>query len=113
MKESENEWFKKHEILLLTTARREREMKEKQSREKAGAEEAAKLREAHWMRCPKCGYEMEEIGERGVKIDRCTKCGGVYLDQGELEEILLSKDSKRRSIFRSIANVITGEKLSD
>ncbi|MCH9683390.1 MAG: zf-TFIIB domain-containing protein [Deltaproteobacteria bacterium] len=39
------------------------------------------------MRCPKCGMPLDEITFRGVKVDKCFGCGGVYLDDGELEEL--------------------------
>jgi Zn-finger nucleic acid-binding protein len=37
------------------------------------------------MRCPKCGRKLEEVVYHKVRIDRCTGCGGVWLDPGELE----------------------------
>src|SRR5690349_9426617 len=42
--------------------------------------------------CPLCRQSMEEIayGEsRGVRIDRCRPCGGLWLDPGELVAIQL------------------------
>jgi hypothetical protein len=50
-------------------------------------EEANKLREAHWLRCAKCGMEMETIAFRGVEIERCFHCGGTYLDEGERDKL--------------------------
>ncbi|MEW6364642.1 MAG: zf-TFIIB domain-containing protein [Acidobacteriota bacterium] len=110
-KSSENEWFHKHEIVLIQSAKRARQLREKEERSKAEAEEAKQLRELHWMHCPKCGHKMEELGERGIKIDRCIKCHGIYLDRGELEEILLAQSIARRSIFRKLATIITGEEI--
>ena len=37
------------------------------------------------LKCPRCGLEMQEVAIEHVKVDRCTECGGVYLDKGELE----------------------------
>jgi Zn-finger nucleic acid-binding protein len=37
------------------------------------------------LKCPRCGSEMNELAIDHVKVDRCTGCGGVYLDRGELE----------------------------
>ena len=37
--------------------------------------------------CPRCGSEMSEVTAEHVKVDRCTGCGGVFLDKGELEMI--------------------------
>ncbi len=50
-------------------------------------QECQRLRKLHWMRCPKCGMPLDEITFRGVKIDKCLSCGGVYLDDGELEQV--------------------------
>ncbi len=71
-------------------ARIEREQTEKH-REKLQVEaaqaEAEKLRILHWMRCAKCGSEMESVQFRGVVIERCPSCAGVYLDAGELGKL--------------------------
>lgn len=40
---------------------------------------------AHWMKCPKCGADMQEVTMESVKVDRCGECHGVYFDAGELE----------------------------
>jgi len=37
--------------------------------------------------CPKCQAPMKPIERSGVTIDRCTECGGVFLDRGELERL--------------------------
>jgi hypothetical protein len=39
------------------------------------------------MRCPKCGRKLGETVYQHVCIDRCTGCGGVGLDPGELEAL--------------------------
>ena len=44
-------------------------------------------KQLHWMRCPKCGSELSEVQFRAVKVDKCFTCGGVYLDDGELEQL--------------------------
>jgi len=36
------------------------------------------------MQCPKCGMHLIEIDYRGIKIDRCSDCEGIWLDKGEL-----------------------------
>lgn len=52
------------------------------------------MKEEHWMRCPKCGQQMEEIAFMGVMVDHCTSCSGIYFDKGELDLILESKERK-------------------
>jgi protein-arginine kinase activator protein McsA len=51
------------------------------------ADEREKLRKQHFMRCPKCGMELKEIALRGVQVDRCFSCNGLWLDEGELEKL--------------------------
>ncbi len=37
------------------------------------------------MRCPKCRADMEQVEYEGTEIDRCTICGGIWFDAGEIE----------------------------
>jgi hypothetical protein len=41
--------------------------------------------------CPRCESVMNEVSVEHVKVDRCTGCGGVFLDKGELEMLTHSK----------------------
>jgi hypothetical protein len=71
-------------------ARQELERKKKTEEENHGRleeEEKRRLKELHHMRCPKCGMGLIQIDYRGIKIDRCSGCDGVWLDAGELESI--------------------------
>jgi hypothetical protein len=65
---------------------------EKEKHEQLGEEEKKKLKELHFMRCPMCGMELIEIFYNGVHTDKCSECGGIWLDAGEFE--LLSKTDK-------------------
>jgi tRNA(Ile2) C34 agmatinyltransferase TiaS len=38
--------------------------------------------------CPKCPGILESYTFQGFAVDRCHKCGGIWLDNGELEEIV-------------------------
>lgn len=51
------------------------------------AEEQRAARELHYMHCPKCGMQLEEIQLGDVRIDKCFGCHGLWLDDGELERI--------------------------
>ncbi len=51
------------------------------------AEEQRKLKQLHWMRCPKCGMEMHEVRLGTIDVDTCFSCGGVFLDKGEIDVI--------------------------
>lgn len=39
------------------------------------------------MRCPRCDDSLQESQVEGVTIESCEKCGGVWLDSGELEQL--------------------------
>lgn len=86
---SENEFFHKHSQDLI---RKRREGLDK----KRSEEEKLHKKETHWMKCPKCGHDMEEINLEGIMIDRCveTDCGGMYFDKGELELLMEVYGSK-------------------
>ena len=60
---------------------------EKQRQNLLETEERLKLKELHYMQCPKCGMQLVEIDYRGIKIDKCTACDGVCLGAGELEMV--------------------------
>ena len=38
--------------------------------------------------CPCCEKNMEVRGRHGVAIDVCPHCRGVWLDKGELDQVL-------------------------
>lgn len=40
------------------------------------------------LRCPACDAPMQTVDRRGVVIDICRDCRGVYLDRGELDKLL-------------------------
>jgi len=40
--------------------------------------------------CPQCGEQMQVVnycGDSGIYVDRCGRCGGVWLDHEELENV--------------------------
>lgn len=91
--EAEEEYFRKEELERI-----------KRMRQKLDEERRARMREqerqSHWMRCPKCGAKMEEVLFRHVMVDRCTECGYVGFDHGELD-LLLSDDQPLLARFGS------------
>jgi uncharacterized protein len=94
--EKEEEYFARLEL--------ERKKKIEEEKLKQLAEdEKLRLKELHHMRCPKCGMELSEVEFKGVHIDKCLNCEGIWLDAGELETVSkFKKDSldKLFSIFK-------------
>ena len=93
---AEDEYFAKQEL--------ERRKKWAQERSaQMAVEEKEKLKQAHWMKCPKCGMDLREIELHGVKVDQCANCGGIFLDAGEIEQLSKHDEgvmSRMFSMFR-------------
>jgi len=48
------------------------------------------------MKCPKCKFEeLTKIKINGVKIDRCSYCGGLWFDKDELK---ISRDKRDKDL---------------
>jgi uncharacterized protein len=101
----EDEWFRENEKHLLEAARVARERRERERSEKEAASERKKIRDAHYMKCPKCGHDLKEEDLVGVKVDRCTHCEGVFFDAGELDQLFAKKAEERRGFFRRLAGI--------
>lgn len=56
-------------------------------REKMKVAEEAKAAGTSSMQCPRCDGTLQELKVEEVTIDNCDKCGGVWLDSGELEQL--------------------------
>jgi len=86
----ENEYFHRQEKELIA------KMKAKLEAESA-REVVAK--------CPHkgCDCDMKEVDFENIKVDMCDKCGGVWLDGGELAQ-LMSKEENKGSWFSRLFN---------
>jgi hypothetical protein len=101
----EDEWFRKNEKQLIEQARAAREKRERARAAHEKAAERKRLKELHFMKCPKCGHDMKEEVVEGVTVERCTFCEGLYFDAGELERACLRKADERRSLLRKLIGV--------
>jgi uncharacterized protein len=54
-------------------------------------------------RCPKCGAELIPVPYRGIELDKCSRCRGVWLDFGELDQVV-TEDS---GLFGSVRRIFT------
>lgn len=92
---AEDEYFAKLEL-----ERKKQWEKERQA--KMGTQEKEKLKELHYMKCPKCGMDLHTIDFKNLKLDRCVSCNGTWFDAGEMETLLASEQSflgKVKGIF--------------
>jgi hypothetical protein len=91
---TEDEYFARLEF-----ERRRKEIETRQA--KLQAEERARLKQLHHMRCPKCGMELAEIEFKGIKVDRCVACNGLWFDGGEIDQVL----TQGKSFFGKLGNI--------
>lgn len=61
-----------------------------ENRARLQEQQREELKKLHWMRCPKDGMELVEIELMGIHLDKCTHCGGIFFDGGELDTLLES-----------------------
>ena len=74
-------------------------------RETAEAERQ-RLKALHFMHCPKCGMDMHEVKLRGLDVDVCFACNGVFLDRSEVDVIAAPQ---QKGIMAAILNWLRPE----
>jgi hypothetical protein len=72
-------------------AERDRELLERLRREQQAGAEGTSKEEARG-RCPKCGTSLQPRSLHGVSVDACPACRGMWLDEGELQELARRED---------------------
>jgi uncharacterized protein len=90
----EEEFFAKEEANRLHALAMERARAMRQ-------QELDELKQAHWMRCPKCGFDLQPVKFKGLTVDKCFHCNGTWLDAGELETLA----GKESHFLQSIVSV--------
>ena len=91
--DKEEEYFARLEM-------EQRKKREAERQKRFAEEEKKRLKELHYMHCPKCGMELSEMDYKGIRIDKCFHCEGIWLDAGELDEISnLEKSALTRLFF--------------
>ncbi len=94
---NEDEYFLLHDQELI-----------KAQRAKLDAERRVAERKSHYMKCPKCGADLQENEFRHVKVDSCPECKGFWLDAGEIELIGKVKESAMGGFLRDLLKGLPG-----
>ena len=92
---NEEEYFARQEAELL-----------EQSRAKTQRVTIEQNRKNHYMKCPKCGADLNTVDYHGVQVDRCPECDGVWFDAGEVES-LVKKDTGVIDVLRSMIRTVS------
>lgn len=88
-------------ILREEAARKNREAIDKAR--KIQSEEQPQRKNLHYMKCPKCGHDLQETKLHGVSVDKCNQCGGLWLDENELEQIARHREP---NLFQRMAQLL-------
>ena len=94
---NEDEYFARRDAELL-----------RQQRTSAQQAAAQAERKSHYMKCPKCGYDLITGEWDGIQIDQCTHCHGIWFDAGEAESLLKQPQSNVLSrVFRAVVKGVS------
>jgi Zn-finger nucleic acid-binding protein len=94
------------EYFVREDAEKKRKLAIQAKKEKKEAE-LKELKALHHMHCPKCGLELHEVKFKGVTVDVCFSCAGVFLDKSDLEHI--SQKDETRGVMDAILNWVKPE----
>jgi hypothetical protein len=101
--QNEEEYFHKLEQERLERRRAE-------AAAQRAAREKDERRQAHFMKCPKCGGDLKEEHFKGINVDRCTECHGVWFDAGEVESLVGGGGGAVQGFFGDLFKGIGGSK---
>jgi protein-arginine kinase activator protein McsA len=85
--DKEEEYFYRKNKELLDKIRAELDAKR-------AAQEAKAKQNEHWMKCPKCGHDLEEVPLLGIIVDQCANCMGIFFNKGELDLLFRVQEPK-------------------
>jgi hypothetical protein len=70
------------------------------------------LRTLHYMKCPKCGFDLHTLKRADVDLDMCFNCKGLWVDAGELasfERQLREAPEKRGTVMSALLNIFKND----
>ncbi len=79
-------------------------------RARLDAERLQTERKSHFMKCPKCGSDLEEKRMGSVAVDSCPECKGLWLDAGELELVRQVRDSDHPGLVEDFLDFFRSRK---
>lgn len=88
----EKEFFAREEL------EKKHRLQEKQKNEIA-AKNLNERKQAHFMKCPKCGDDLKTIRISFVDVEECPSCGAMVLDKGELAKLKTADSSILKSLL--------------
>ena len=93
--EREDEYFARKEFEQMKKLEEDNQIK-------LESNEKQRLKELHFMRCPKCGMKLIEINYKNIEVDKCSGCDGIWLDAGEMETLSKLNQSLLNKWFNTL-----------
>lgn len=59
----------------------------------------------HTLKCPRCDQELERFNyasTSGVALDKCPGCGGIWLDENELEQVQILAEEWNKELANDL-----------
>ncbi len=75
------------------------------------AEKAKKeLERLHYMKCPNCGMDLQTLKRGAVEVVTCFHCQGVWLTEGQLEQLQSRGLHESGSVMKAVLNIFRRKK---
>jgi hypothetical protein len=75
------------------------------------AQQREVLKQQHYMKCPKCGFDLHALTDGEVQLDSCFNCKGVWLDAKELQHLKTEalRQHRHTPLIDSILNLFKND----
>jgi uncharacterized protein len=61
-------------------------------------QEREALKKLHYMKCPKCGFDLHALDAGTVHLDSCFNCKGVFVEAADLEKVKAEAAQEHRKV---------------
>ncbi len=78
------------------TSKHKFDQEQKKKNKKAHDEE---LKALHFMKCPKCGHDLETKRMSYIDVDQCTSCGVLVLEPDNVDRFIAEEQSILKSLI--------------
>jgi ribosomal protein L32 len=72
---------------------------EHDQKKKEEKEHDEKLKALHYMKCPKCGHDLETKRISYIDVDQCSSCGVLVLEAENVERFIAEEKSILKSLI--------------
>ena len=73
--------------------------------EELAAKQKEELRRLHFMKCPRCGMDLQVLRQGAVDIEMCFHCQGIWLDKDRLQELMARPAHESGALIRAVLNI--------